>query len=315
MRILITGVTGFSGNALVHYLIEQGYKEIWGITRQNKFHRLKGVTYQNCDLNDVNSLEKIVEEIDPERVIHLAGETRKNLPNSQYWETNVIGTRNLLDAIFDTTSKCRILVTSSSAVYGYGGSNAINEKVLPRPLNFYAKSKVAQEVIALNHRFPQGSVAIARPFNLIGPSMDNNSICSQIVNHVIDTEKNKKNILELYEMETSRDFIDVRDAVKGYWAIISQPNFSTKCKGHVFNIGSGHAYSKNAVISIIEKITGEQLPISATSKTQTDQINPIQYSNISKVTEITGWKPEIPLEQSLEDMLIFYRKGKAKRKG
>jgi len=181
-----------------------------------------------------------VNDICPDAIIHLGGMTRGDLGN--LLQANVIGTKNILDAGFAANPDCRILVVSSSAVYGYPGEAPIPESTPLRPLSEYGISKMAQEALALMHHTLNGThVSIARPFNLAGPGQPESFICGKLVRQVADIEQQKKTALDLLETSSSRDLIDVRDVVRGYWALISHPDFSGKCSGRAFNLGSGNA--------------------------------------------------------------------------
>ncbi|MDO9326000.1 MAG: GDP-mannose 4,6-dehydratase, partial [Methanoregula sp.] len=204
--------------------------------------------------------------------------------------------------------ECHTLVVSSSAIYGYSISSAIPEDTISKPLNEYGVSKSAQDTLSLMYHESDGAqVTVARPFNLIGPDQTDLSVCGKIIGQIVEIEQGKKEALDLFEIVSSRDFIDVRDAVKGYWALISHPDFTHECAGRAFNIGSGKTSAIHDVINLIEKITGDHYEI------RVSEIHPpihshTQKSDNSRIYAATGWKPAIPLEDSLRDMLKAARK-------
>jgi nucleoside-diphosphate-sugar epimerase len=113
--------------------------------------------------------------------------------------------------------------------------------------------------------------------------------------------------LSLLETRSARDFLDVRDAVAGYWAIIAHPEFSRACAGKAFNLGSGTPHSVAEVIAALETITGRHYPVTLPKKVPS-VIIPTQQSDNSRVQSLTGWAPHIPLRDSLSDMLETARK-------
>jgi GDP-4-dehydro-6-deoxy-D-mannose reductase len=219
---------------------------------------------------------------------------------------NVTGTKNLLDATISANPDCRVLVVSSSAVYGYAGDQPIPETAPLNPVGEYGKSKVAQENVCRQFSDTGADIAIARPFNLAGPLQSGAFVCGRIVDQVIRIEQKKSTAIELREILSSRDIIDVRDVVKGYFALISCPDFSSDCSGKAFNLGSGNAYPVSTIIARIEEITG------SIYKLQLPEAHPAiavlsQCSNNSRITALTGWRPEISLKETLADMLAAAR--------
>jgi nucleoside-diphosphate-sugar epimerase len=242
-----------------------------------------------------------VDEICPDAIIHLGGLTRGDL--GDLLRVNVVGTKNILDAGYKANADCRMLVISSSAVYGYAGTTPIAESVPLHPLSEYGISKAAQEALALMHQTQSGAlISIARPFNLAGPGQPASFICGRLVQQVADIGQKKKTALELLETSSSRDLIDVRDVVRGYWALVSHPDFSGKCSGNAFNLGSGNAYSISTIIAMIEEITNRHYEVNLPQAISRAAI-PSQQSDNARITALTGWRPEISLPETLRDML------------
>jgi GDP-4-dehydro-6-deoxy-D-mannose reductase len=194
-------------------------------------------------------------------------------------------------------------VVSSSAVYGYAGRDPIGEETPLNPVADYGASKVAQEEVALAHHAETGApVAIARPFNLVGPGQPETFLCGQIVKQVVEIERGQREHLSLQETRSYRDFIDVRDAVRAYWALAAHPDFGHASAGRVFNAGSGKPAAVSDVISLIEKITGRTYVVDLPEDPPVVQV-PFQQAGISRIREVTGWRPEISLKESLADMI------------
>jgi GDP-4-dehydro-6-deoxy-D-mannose reductase len=306
MRLLVTGAAGFTGTILAEFLSHETGVKVTGLIRKSSQKDL--LPHTACivaDLLDREPLIHAMNAICPDAIIHLGGMTRGNL--GDLLQANVIGTKNILDAGFAANPDCRILVVSSSAVYGYPGEAPIPESTPLRPLSEYGVSKMAQEALALMHRTLNGShVSIARPFNLAGPGQPESFICGKLVRQVADIEQRKKTALDLLETSSSRDLIDVRDVIRGYWAIISHPDFSGKCSGRAFNLGSGIAYPVSAIIRIMEEITNQHYPVNLPAEILPPSI-PSQKSDNAQITSLTGWRPEISLVETLRDMLTAAR--------
>jgi GDP-4-dehydro-6-deoxy-D-mannose reductase len=300
MRVLVTGAAGFTGRVMMRLLASQQGVTPFGLVRHLVPPDPAGrCSYATADLLDRPGLETVLANVKPDAVIHLAGLTH-GTPEALH-ETNVTGTKNLLDACIAANPDCRILVVSSSAVYGYAGENPIPETAALQPVADYGRSKVAQEAVALEYAGNGAAVAIARPFNLAGPGQPESFICGKLV-HLIAVAGKTKPVLDLRETSSSRDLLDVRDVVRGYWALVSRPDFVDQCSGKTFNLGSGNAYPVSSIITMLEDLTQQQYTLHLPEKAAVPPIL-TQKSDNSRITSLTGWKPEIPLVQSLRDML------------
>jgi GDP-4-dehydro-6-deoxy-D-mannose reductase len=302
MRLLVTGAAGFTGTFLAEYLSHETGVKVTGLIRKaSQKDHLPHTTGIIADLLDREHLTDTVNGVCPDAIIHLGGITRGDLGN--LLQANVIGTKNILEAGFAANPYCRILVVSSSAVYGYPGEVPIPESTPLRPLSEYGISKMAQEAVALMHHTVNGShVCIARPFNLAGPGQPESFICGKLVRQVADIGQQKKTALDLLETSSSRDLIDVRDVIRGYWALISHPDFSRSCSGRAFNLGSGNAHPVSAIIRKLEELTNQRYPVNLPPDILQPTI-PSQRSDNSQITSLTGWRPEISLGETLRDML------------
>jgi len=308
MKVFVTGASGFTGAHMMSFLSTQEDIVLTGLTRgcSSSVANPTGKSWVNADLLDRDRLIEVLSEICPDAIIHLAGLNHGTFKD--LLETNVVGTKNLLDAALKANPNCQTLVVSSSAIYGYAVSTAIPEGTLPKPLNEYGVSKSAQDTLSLMyHEIYGAQVAVARPFNLVGPDQTDSSVCGRIIQQIVEIEQGKKETLDLFEIVSCRDFIDVRDAVKGYWAIISHPEFAHACAGRAFNIGSGKASAIHELIDLIEKITGDHYRVRLLD-VHAPIHNQSQQSDNSRIHAATGWKPAIPLQDSLRDMLKSVRK-------
>jgi GDP-4-dehydro-6-deoxy-D-mannose reductase len=306
MRVLVTGAAGFTGLRMMEFLAGlRGITPLGLVRRPVPDGCRKPDSFIRGDLLNRDDLQDIVTTCCPDAVIHLAGLTR-GTPDALH-ATNVIGTKNLLDASIAANPDCRILVVSSSAVFGYAGDLPIPETAPLQPVSDYGTSKVAQETLSLNYENRDAAIAIARPFNLAGPGQPESFVCGRIVKQVVEIEKETRTAIELHEITSARDLIDVRDVVRGYWALVSHPDFTGDCSKNVFNLGSGNAYRLSAIIALVEEITGAHYEIRVPETPPYIPV-PTQRSDNSRITTMTGWKPSIPLETTLRDMLDAERK-------
>lgn len=303
MKILVTGASGFTGTAMLRYLAPEPGMEITALTRSPESPPCPGVpvSWETADLSDARKIQDIMSENAPEYILHLAGLNRGSFED--LFRTNVIGTKNLLDAMVQENLPGRLLVVSSSAVYGASGNAPIAEDTRFAPLSLYGISKAAEEQVALMYCSLHGiRVAIVRPFNLIGPGLSPLMVGGKIVRQIMELRKGERDALDLMEVQSSRDFVDVRDAVKAYWMLMSRPSFDTEVAGKAFNVGSGASCSISELIAILEGLTGEQYPVRLPA-VQPEIAIPGQRSDTSRIHRLTGWRPEISLPESLRDML------------
>lgn len=304
MKILVTGASGFTGRYMMEYLAACHMGPVTGLVRRSipaEFLANPKISWVSADLLNTKSLIPAVRYASPDAIIHLAGLTHGT--RNDLFISNVLGTKNLMNAICTVNPDCRVLVISSSAVYGFTGMGDIPESSPLNPISDYGQSKQAQENLVLNFTGDgKPAVTVARLFNLAGPGQPDAFVCGRIVRQIAECERGERQSLDLRETRSARDFIDVRDVVRAYYSLIVEPDFLNKCTGTVFNIGSGIATTVSEVISIIESITGRHYPIKLPFQEPSMPI-PSQRGNISRIATITGWSPQIPLDQTLSDML------------
>jgi GDP-4-dehydro-6-deoxy-D-mannose reductase len=306
MRVLVTGAGGLAGRALVrHLLAPEGDREVIAVYRKNLPASSDRFTPVKLDLKDHERTLCRIREAAPDVVIHLAGQNHGSLAG--LLESNVVATENLLDAACTLQEPVRVLVTGSSAVYGYAGPGPIPESAPLRPVGPYGVSKVAAELLALSyHAVRQLPVAVVRPFNLVGPGQPEAYVCGKIVRQVAEIESGKREEISLADLTSRRDFVDVRDVAGACWSLAGVPEFGDRCAGKAFNVGSGKAHSVAGVIEMVRKITGKRYPVLLPEKERLILV-PSQRSDNSLIMATCGWKPAIPLIQSLRDMLACER--------
>lgn len=290
--LLITGASGFTGQHACRHFLEAGF-HVTAVTRKNSFAN-KEIHTEYCNLTHKNDVSNLIKKIKPQYLLHLAGQNHVG----QSWtdpisslEANTMATAYLLEAIRQENPSCKIVVVGSALQF-----NPANMSTLTHP---YSLSKTLQVIIAQSWaNLYNMHIVIAKPSNLIGPG-PSNGVCSLFAQKIVDMEKNKADkALEVNNLLAQRDFIDVRDAVRGYEILLTKGK-----SGEIYEIASGKSHSLEEVITYFKTLAKVEFVLISQSneKEQQIEINPLDITNL-------GWKPSISFESSLRDVLTFYRK-------
>lgn len=315
MVILITGITGFVGSHLAEYILGLNEKhKIYGLCRwrsprDNLSKIYNKVTLVEADLCDLGSLIRCLKEIKPKIIFHLGAQsyvlTSFNSPIQTLW-ANVIGTANLLEAVRITQINPIIHICSSSEVYGQ-----VSEKDIPikedcplRPASPYAVSKVGEDMLALQYWISYKIKTIrTRMFTHTGPRRGDVFAMSFFAKQIAAAElKMQGPIIKVGNLNSVRTFSDVRDAAKAYWLLVN------KCRpGEVYNIGGDITMTIGEALDLLLSFTRKKMEI----KVMPTLIRPsdvtLQIPCTDKFRKETGWKPQIPLEKTLKDLLDYWR--------
>jgi GDP-4-dehydro-6-deoxy-D-mannose reductase len=313
-RILVTGVTGFAGSHLVDYMLTRNDCEIFGIQRwrsrtENIEHFAAKIALIECDLRDASSTRDTLEKVRPDWIFHLAAQsfvpTSWSAP-SESLTTNILGQVNLFEAVRRLGLKCRIQLACSSEEYGmvYPDEVPIKETNPLRPLSPYAVSKVAQDMLGYQYWMSWKVDSVrTRGFNHEGPRRGPVFVASDFAKQIADIEKGLKGpVLHVGNLEAKRDFTDVRDMVRAYWLALE------KCEpGEVYNICSGQAWSIQKVLDHLLSLTKSKIEVKQDPARLRPSDVPILLGDNSKFVKVTGWQPTIPFDQTLSDMLEYWR--------
>ncbi|MDN4018059.1 NAD-dependent epimerase/dehydratase family protein [Achromobacter panacis] len=245
-RVLITGLQGFTGRHMATELEQNGY-EVWGIGSATPGEPRT----LEADLIDTASLLAAVQTIQPQYVIHLAGIAfvGHGQPKA-FYDINLVGTRNLLEALASVADKLKcVLLASSANVYGNLQSGLLSELNPTNPANDYAVSKLAMEYMA-RIWIPRIPVVIARPFNYTGVGQSDSFLIPKIISHFV----HKRDTIELGNMDVWREFNDVRDVVHAYRKLIEAAPV-----GQTVNVCSGNLVSLRDALVLASELTGHQL--------------------------------------------------------
>lgn len=311
MRVLITGVAGFVGRHLAAHLFAQGGHEIWGLSRASRDVGGLDPAIQMtvADLMDRESVEQAVADARPDAVYHLASQASVKRSFDSPLETlqnNIVGQVHLLDACVKLAPEARILVIGSNEEYGLTEPSElpIKEHKELRPVSPYAVSKVTQDMLGHQYfRARKLQVIRARPFTHIGPGQApgfvTTDFAQQLARMELGTAEPK---MAVGNLNGVRDFSDVRDIVRGYRLLIERGE-----PGEVYNLGSGVGRTIQAILDQLLALTTVRPEVVIDpSKMRPSEI-PAMYADCAKIEAATGWRAEIPFEQTLRDVLDDWR--------
>jgi GDP-4-dehydro-6-deoxy-D-mannose reductase len=315
MRVLITGITGMAGSHLADYLLEMGGIEVHGIKRwrsrtENIEHIMDKVALHECELKDVFSVKTVLRAVRPDRIYHLAAQsfvpTSWNSPADTLMN-NIVGELNILEAIRELDLKdTRMHIAGSSEEYGFVYENEvpIKETNPLRPLSPYAVSKIGQDYLAYQYYKSYGIFSVrTRAFNHTGPRRGEVFVTSSFARQIALIEKGiQKPVIYVGNLEAKRDFSDIRDVVKAYYISLEKGG-----AGEVYNIGNDKAYSIREVLEMLLSFSKIKVSIEEDSERMRPSDVPLLICDSSKFREKTGWRPEIPFEKTLEDLLNYWR--------
>ena len=315
MRALITGVTGFAGSHLAEYLLaHQPDVEVWGIYRwRSRMENLEGVRERlrmiECDLRDFTSVHHALAQARPDYIFHLAAQSF--VPSS--WKapndtlvTNITGQTNIFEACRFLGLDPVIQIACSSEEYGmvHPDEVPISEQNPLRPLSPYAVSKVAQDMMAYQYFESYGLKTVrTRGFNHTGPRRGDVFVESNFSKQIVSIEYGlQEPVIKVGNLEAVRDFTDVRDMVRAYWLAV------TKAKpGEVYNVATGSGITIQDLLDRLLALSGAKVRV----EEDPDRMRPSDVLRLigdaSKFRGDTGWAPEVPFDQTLRDLVSYWR--------
>ena len=314
MKVLITGITGFVGSHLADFLLTKENVEVYGIkrwrSRTENIQHLEGkIILKECDLRDASSVRKVIDEIRPDRIFHLAGQS--SVPTSWHApeetiSTNIMAELNLFEAVRQVGINPWIQIAGSSEEYGmvYEEELPIKETNPLRPLSPYAVSKVGQDLLGYQYFMSYGlNIVRTRGFNHTGPRRAPVFVCSDFAKQIVEIEKDSRDpTIYVGSLETKRDFADVRDMVRGYWLALEEG-----IAGEIYNICSDKGYRIGEILDILWGMTGNHVKVKKDRARMRPSDVPVLVGDSTKFRKQTGWKPEIPFEKTLKDIMDYWR--------
>jgi GDP-4-dehydro-6-deoxy-D-mannose reductase len=313
-RVLITGIAGSAGSYLAEYIGQhQPQAEIHGLagfrtTRENLEAVKDKVNVHEGDLMDFASLLGILERVKPDGIFHLAAYANVRASftaPSTILRNNILGTCNLFEAIKMSRQNPLIQLCSTSEVYGQVEAKdiPIKEDAPFRPASPYAVSKVAQDMLGWTY-FTAYKMQIVRTrmFAYINPRRPD-LFATSFAKQIAWIEQGLQTELLHGNLDSVRTFLDVKDAMRAYWLAL------IRCSpGDVYNIGSTNAMTVGEVLDRLIAQTNVPIP----RRLIPDLLRPadvtLQVPCIEKFVSVTGWKSEYDFDESLQDLLAYWRR-------
>jgi len=317
-RILITGISGFVGSHLAEYCLGMPDIKVFGTVISHhlgdELVRIKQIQDQikilECDLTNRIGTARVLVESKPEIIFHLAAQsfvpTSWKSPEDTLYN-NIMSELNIFEVVRELQLDPVIHIAGSSEEYGLVNDNElpIKETNPLRPLSPYAVSKIGQEMLAFQYRQSYGlKTVITRAFNHEGPRRGEQFVTSNFAKQIAEIEKGRREpIVYVGNLEAKRDFSDVRDIVRAYWLAVEKCNY-----GEPYNICSERNRTIKNVLEILLNFSKtKNIKIEKDLDRMRPSDVPALLGDCSKFKEQTGWKPEIPFEKTMEDLLNYWR--------
>ena len=344
MRVLITGITGMAGSHLAEFCLSQPGVEVFGTYRwRSRFDNIADLQNEGrlnfiaggggivdidklraavdaqmskekvnllvADIADASSMRRLIAAVRPDRIFHLAALSfvpgSWNVP-AETFHINVVGQLNLFEAIREAGLDPLVQIAGSSEEYGLVFENEVPMKETNpfRPLSPYAVSKVAQELLAYQYAKSNGLKAITtRGFNHTGPRRGEQFVTSSFAKQIVEIEKGlRPAVVEVGDLSSKRDWTDVRDTVRGYWMALEKG-----VPGETYNIGSGTCYTVGEMLDVLLRHSTVRIDVRQDASRMRPSDVKILWADASKFMRQTGWAPRIPFEQTMKDLLDYWR--------
>jgi GDP-4-dehydro-6-deoxy-D-mannose reductase len=313
VKALVTGITGFVGSHMAEYLLDRRIDVVGTVRPRSRMDHISAIAEQldlvECELRDPYSVEKLIREKKPDLIFHLAAQS--HVPTS--WNSpidtivnNVAGQVNILEAIARYRPGGKVLIACSGEEYGQVEPEElpVKETAPLRPISPYAVSKAAQDLLGYQY-FASRHLHIVRTrtFNHTGPRRGEHFATSNFAKQIAEIELGlKKPVIDVGNLDARRDFTDVRDVVRAYDLALARGE-----PGEVYNIAAGRVWSLREVLDLLLAMTTCRIEV----RPDPARLRPVDVDvlvgDAAKFRRLTGWRPEIPLERTLGDLLDYWR--------
>ena len=310
MNALVIGAAGFVGPYLTKAVRENLKCDVIATKLERENLKLPETTIVDLDIMDKQAIIDVLNKFRPEYVFHLAAQSSV----SYSWKNpaltidiNIKGAVNLFDALREVDFSPRVLIVGSGEEYGYIDQKdmPIKESICPNPGNIYAATKCEQNMLANIYAKAYGlQLIMTRSFNHIGPGQIPTFVVSDFCHQVVDIENGKQDpIINVGNLSAKRDFTDVRDVVRAYTMLIK-----SGIPGETYNIGTGRAVAIEDILKVILAKSTVDIKVNV-DKAKFRPIDvPVIVPDVTKISEVTGWRPEIDIAETIEDMLKYIKR-------
>jgi GDP-4-dehydro-6-deoxy-D-mannose reductase len=303
---LVTGAAGFAGSHLLDALACDEIETVaWHRPGGSPPRDVPGVSWQAVDLLDRQAVARAIASVNPEAVYHCAGAAhvgRSWKSSEQTFAVNVIGTHHVVEGIRETGSVARLLIPGSAMVYAAAEAPLTEDHALA-PSSPYGLSKLAQEM-AGHDNGPTPLVFVARPFNHFGPRQDPWFVTSGFAQRIADIEAGREPVLMVGNLEARRDLTDVRDVVRAYRLILERG-----VPERPYNVCSGRAIAIRDLLDMFLSRARVRVQVTIDPARYRPNDLPLVLGDPSRIHSELGWTPQIPIEQTVEELLEYWRGG------
>lgn len=309
--ILVVGASGFVGGHLLAALQEALGDTRLVATGLGGLPISGRVEWRGLDITDRLAVRKLLEEVRPTTLIHLAALATftSSVKNPDLaWLVNVQGTRNLAEATMEVVPECQFLHVSSSEVYGYSCNRYdwVDEGVPLDPGNVYAVTKAAAD-LAIGEMARRGLNAVrVRPFNHTGPGQSEALFVPAVAAQIARAERGiTPPVIHVGNLETERDFLDVRDVVKAYVQIVR--NFPSIPSGTIFNLASGEVWRMRLILNALMSLSQIDLRVEHDPERMRPSEVPRMAGDALHLRRSLSWQPTFKMAETIEAVLQFWR--------
>lgn len=309
-KVLVIGAAGFVGRFLIDRLKKSINCVVIATKLPNEKFQYSGILIEELDITNPMAILQLLREAKPDWIINLAAQNSIGYA----WEnpgltveTNIKGSINILDAVKQLDYQPKILLVGSGEEYGVISESQmpIAENVAVHPSNIYGATKACQNMLAVIYsRAYKMQVIVVRSFNYVGPGQTTLFVVSDFAKQIARIEKkDQEPIIHVGNLKSKRDFIDVRDLVRAYIMLLEEGK-----AGEIYNVGSGSATKIEDVLYKMLEMSNIDIKVEVSEEKMRPIDVPVVEADIRKISKTTKWKPEIPLEKSISDVLEYWRK-------